>query len=185
MLWRHYRFCRKHRLCSQESSWTKLVCGHFSVKEQFQRLGLTACCGGWGQVLALPFSACPTCVVRTSSLFPSAAWDQDLSTEEGPGEEETSWPRQLSPRPGGRRARILVLALVPSSGVGGKILQDSISLSVKCGENAHLTRAEDGNTGPPLPHSLLLPPGSYLLFDQHLSDEFVPLFLSSWRLVWF
>ena len=114
--------------------------------------------GGWGQVLALPFSACPTCVVRTGSLFPSAAWDQNLSTEEGPEEKETSWPRQLSPRPGGRRARVLVLALVSSSGVGGKILRDSISLSVKCGENAHLTRAEDGNTGPPLSHSLLLPP---------------------------
>lgn len=75
---------------------------------------------------------------------------QSLSTEEDPGEEEISWPR-LSLRPGGRRARVLVLALVSSSGVGGKILRDSISLSVKCGENAHLTRADDGNTRPPTP----------------------------------
>lgn len=38
---------------------------------------------------------------------------------------------------------------------------------------------------PPTPPQSPPSPGSYLLFDQHLSDEFVPLFLSSWRLVWF
>lgn len=138
----------------------------FPVKEQFQCLRLTPQ-RGVGIGFGLLGSACPTCV-RTSS---------ELEHRRGPWGGRNQLAKVKSKTWRQWRARVLVLALVSSSGVGGKILRDSISSSVKCGENAHLTRADDGNTRPPTPHSLLLPPGSYLLLIS-ICLEFVP-FLSS------